>query len=75
MNVEQLEKFNGRSIRFSIGGLSLQGAVHFNEGHGKFKIIYTVVSEGRAHNEDCPLNAALIARIHFDEEINMLTMK
>jgi hypothetical protein len=74
MTKEQLGQFNGRSIRFTVGGLALQGAVHYDSWRDSFRIIYSVVEEGKARNENLPLNGALIERIRFSEEENALTL-
>jgi len=74
MTKEQLGQFNGRSIRFTLGGLSFQGAVHYDSWRDAFRIIYPVVNDGRARNEDLPLNGALIERISFDARENVLKL-
>jgi len=74
MTKEQLGQFNGRSIKFTIGGLSFLGALQHDSWRGAFKIIYPIVEDGRARNDDCPLNDPLIERITFDEQQNMLMM-
>ena len=74
MTKEQLGHFNGRSIKFSLGGLHFRGAIHFDEWRDSFRIIYPVIEEGRQRNEDFPLNGSLIERIQFDEQENMLTL-
>ena len=74
MTKAQLGQFNGRSIRFTLGGLSFQGAVHYDAWRDAFRIIYPVVNDGRARNEDLPLNGALIERISFDSQENVLKL-
>ena len=74
MTKEQLGQFNGRSIKFTIGGLSFLGAVHYDAWRDAFRIIYSVIEEGKARNEDCPLNTVQIERIAFDEQANILTL-
>jgi hypothetical protein len=74
MTKEQLGQFNGRSIRFTVGGLQLQGALHYDSWRDAFRIIYAVVEEGKSRNENLPLNGALIERIRFNEEENALTL-
>lgn len=74
MTKEQLGQFNGRSIRFTVGGLALHGAVHYDSWRDSFRIIYSVQEEGKARNENLPLNGALIERIRFSEEENALTL-
>jgi hypothetical protein len=74
MTKEQLGQFNGRSIRFTVGGLQFQGAVHYDSWKDTFRIIYPVVEGGRARNENLPLNGALIERINFNDEENTLTL-
>jgi hypothetical protein len=74
MTKDQLGQFNGRSIKFTIGGLSFLGTVQHDSWRDAFKIIYSVVEEGKARNEGFPLHAALIERITFDEHENVLTM-
>ncbi len=74
MTKEQLGQFNGRSIRFTVGGLEFQGALHYDSWKESFRIIYSVIEKGKARNLDLPLNGALIERIHFDEAGNVLTL-
>jgi hypothetical protein len=74
MTKEQLGDFNGRSIRFSLGGLAFQGAVHYDSWRDKFRIIYPVVEEGKSHNHDLPLHNALIERITFSPDDNLLLL-
>jgi hypothetical protein len=74
MTKEQLGQFNGRSIRFTVGGLSFQGAVHYDSWRDAFRIIYPVVEEGRCKNKDFPLSDVLIERISFDQQQNVLTL-
>jgi hypothetical protein len=74
MTKEQLGHFNGRSIRFTVGGLQFEGAVHYDSWRDAFRIIYPVVEAGRARNENLPLNGALIERIQFSETENALTL-
>jgi hypothetical protein len=74
MTKEQLAQFNGRPIKFTVGGLPLLGVVHHDGWRDAFKIIYSVVDEGRGRNESFPLHDALIERITFDEEQNSLSM-
>ncbi len=74
MTKEQLGHFNGRTIRFSLGGLTFQGAIHHDSWRDSFRIIYAVVEDGRARNEDLQLSAALIERISFSTEENLLVL-
>jgi len=74
MTKKQLGQFNGRSIRFSLGGLTFQGAVHYDSWRDAFRIIYPVVEDGRSRNEDLPLSAALIERISFSSQENLLVL-
>jgi hypothetical protein len=74
MTKEQLEQFNGRSIRFNAGGLSFQGAVNYDAWRDAFRIIYPVIEDGRSRNEDFHLNSALIERISFDPQQNILVL-
>jgi hypothetical protein len=74
MTKEQLGHFNGRTIRFSLGGLTFQGAVHYDSWRDAFRIIYPVTEDGRARNQDLPLSAALIERISFSEQDNLLVL-
>jgi hypothetical protein len=74
MTKEQLGQFNGRSIRFTVGGAQFQGALHYDSWRDAFRIIYSVVEEGRAQNDNLPLNSALIERIRFDDKENVLTL-
>jgi hypothetical protein len=74
MTKEQLGQFNGRSIRFTVGSLAFEGAVHYDSWRDSFRIIYSVADEGRARNENLPLNGALIERIRFSEQENVLTL-
>jgi hypothetical protein len=74
MTKEHLGHFNGRSIRFTLGGLTFQGAVHYDSWRDAFRIIYPVVEDGRARNEDLPLTSALIERINFNPHENLLVL-
>jgi len=74
MTKEQLGQFNGRSIRFSLGGLTFQGAIHYDSWRDAFRIIYPVIEDGRSRNEDLPLNGALIERISFSPKDNLLVL-
>ncbi len=74
MTKDELGQFNGRSIRFTIGGLSFLGTVQHDSWRNAFKIIYPVVEEGRGRNEGFPLHTALIERITFDQQQNTLTL-
>jgi hypothetical protein len=71
---EQLGHFNGGSIRFSVGGLRFEGAVHDDSWRDAFRIIYPIVESGRVRNDNLPLNGALIEHIQFSETKNALTL-
>jgi hypothetical protein len=75
MSKDQLRLFNGRSIKFEISGVAFLGAVHYTAWSGSFRIIYPVIEEGKTRNQDFRLNSALIERITFDEEQNLLTLQ
>ncbi len=74
MTKEKLGQLNGRSIKFTIGGLQFVGVLHYDGWRDAFRIIYPVVEEGKGRNEGFPLHGALIERIAFDHERNILTM-
>ncbi len=52
----------------------MQGALHYDSWRDAFRIIYSVTEQGKARNENLPLNGALIERIRFNEEENTLTL-
>ena len=73
MTKEQLGQFNGRSSNSRRG--------HFVPGRGSLRllegcvrVVYPVVEEGRARDEDFQLPSALIERINFDAQENVLTL-
>jgi len=74
MTKEQLGHFNGRTIRFTVGGLAFLGALHYDSWRDTFRIIYPVEEEGRSRNEDLPLHGPLIERISFDSQENLLLL-
>jgi hypothetical protein len=74
MTKEQLSEFNGRPIRFTVGGLPFVGVLHHDGWRHAFKIIYPVVDDGKGRNEAFPLHDALIERIVFDHDQNLLAL-
>lgn len=74
MTKEELERFAGRSITFTVAGVPFLGAVHYTASEDSFRIVYPAVEDGRAKNENLQLNEELIERIRFDEGQNLLVM-
>jgi len=72
MTKEELGRFNGRPIKFNVSGVSFLGSIHHTAMDDSFRVIYPVVEEGKARNENLPLTDCLIERIVFIEEENLL---